>query len=201
MIVAFVGIARSAHAQCTSERDCRDGRVCREGSCVYAEYASCEVDVDCPEGYLCESGQCAPMSKATPPPPAPDKPEPEPEPEYETVTTGLVLPMTGLGIFGGTWLATIITAAATKPDYIDGSAIGLAAIPGAGPALLADKYDFDELGMAGLVTSVTLQTVGLGLFVYGVYGIGSKRVRVDEGRLELVPAPGGLGLRWTTSAL
>lgn len=41
--------------QCTSDADCRAGRVCRSGQCTWG---SCLKDVDCPAPQVCERSSC-----------------------------------------------------------------------------------------------------------------------------------------------
>lgn len=40
---------------CTTDAECRGGRVCRAGTCTTP---ACVKDVDCPEPQICESGAC-----------------------------------------------------------------------------------------------------------------------------------------------
>jgi len=42
-------------AQCINDSECRSGRVCIDGRCVYKK---CRVDIDCPEPLICEDGRC-----------------------------------------------------------------------------------------------------------------------------------------------
>jgi hypothetical protein len=47
--------AAPAMSACTTDAECRGGRVCRAGVCTKA---ACAKDVDCPEPQICESGAC-----------------------------------------------------------------------------------------------------------------------------------------------
>ena len=44
-----------AMSACTTDTECRGGRVCRAGACTTP---SCAKDVDCPAPQICESGVC-----------------------------------------------------------------------------------------------------------------------------------------------
>lgn len=48
-------VAPAPASACTSDADCRAGRVCRAGSCTSP---ACAKDVDCPEPQICEAGAC-----------------------------------------------------------------------------------------------------------------------------------------------
>lgn len=53
----------SPPARCTSDNECRAGRVCVQGACAYA---TCARDVDCPEPMICEKGSCVSAPADTP---------------------------------------------------------------------------------------------------------------------------------------
>ena len=53
-----------AHGQCTSNDECRGGRVCRGGVCVYP---GCTKDIDCPPNQMCEKSACVAPRPGTPP--------------------------------------------------------------------------------------------------------------------------------------
>ncbi|MBK6461198.1 MAG: hypothetical protein IPF92_09345 [Myxococcales bacterium] len=47
--------ATPSMSACTTDAECRGGRVCRAGTCTKP---ACAKDVDCPEPQICESGVC-----------------------------------------------------------------------------------------------------------------------------------------------
>lgn len=46
---------------CTTDGDCPEGEVCRDGRCV-EEQSDCAEDEDCPEDETCQNGRCQPQS-------------------------------------------------------------------------------------------------------------------------------------------
>jgi hypothetical protein len=52
-----------AHTQCTSNEECRAGRVCRGGACTYP---ACSKDIDCPPSQVCEKSACVAPRPAAP---------------------------------------------------------------------------------------------------------------------------------------
>jgi hypothetical protein len=98
--LAVLLVPWDALADCTSDSDCRAGRVCRSGTC---EYPACAKDVDCAGNQICERGSCVaagagePTSPSAPPPPgpgpAPTAPAPAPSgPTAEPSPAGLPAP-------------------------------------------------------------------------------------------------------------
>ncbi|RLB51898.1 MAG: hypothetical protein DRI90_22610 [Deltaproteobacteria bacterium] len=56
--------APPAQAQCVSDDECRAGRLCRGGTCVYPQ---CAKDIDCPPNDVCDKGTCvAPRTSRAP---------------------------------------------------------------------------------------------------------------------------------------
>jgi Cys-rich repeat protein len=56
----------AASAQCTSNADCKGGRICQAGRCVDVEATRCGKDTDCPGDQVCRAGACG--AAAAPPP-------------------------------------------------------------------------------------------------------------------------------------
>ena len=78
-------LTREAAAQCTSDNDCKAGRICKNNECAAP---TCQNDKDCPGDLVCSSGACttytpptpSPASEPSPPAPGPTQPEPTPAP-------------------------------------------------------------------------------------------------------------------------
>lgn len=47
-------------AECSTNRDCMDGKVCQAGSCV-----ACDSDAACGEGMTCNNGACQPKAECS----------------------------------------------------------------------------------------------------------------------------------------
>ncbi len=61
---------------CSSNADCKGGRVCQSGACADPPKA-CDKDTDCPGEQICNARHCANPAKGAPPP-APAAPAPPP---------------------------------------------------------------------------------------------------------------------------
>jgi len=57
------GQPEQTHGQCTSNDECRAGRECRDGACVYP---TCSKDIDCPPNQVCEKSACVAPRPGTP---------------------------------------------------------------------------------------------------------------------------------------
>ncbi len=67
LVLFFLAVSRDAGAQCTSNADCRGGRVCRDGRCANP---ACTKDTDCAGNLVCMNGACVVPSRGAPPPTA-----------------------------------------------------------------------------------------------------------------------------------
>ncbi|RLB48769.1 MAG: hypothetical protein DRI90_25140 [Deltaproteobacteria bacterium] len=81
---AMLLIPSDVLAGCQSDDDCRAGRLCRDGDCVYP---SCVKDVDCPEDQICERRACVPP-RPTPAPSVPAPPVSAPQPSSTAPSAG-----------------------------------------------------------------------------------------------------------------
>jgi hypothetical protein len=76
-VLALIAGARSAHAACAKDTDCKGDRICQAGQCVYPSPTApaapvagiCTKDTECKGDRVCHEGQCKP-------PPAPGQPTP-----------------------------------------------------------------------------------------------------------------------------
>src|SRR5262245_24237655 len=55
LLLAVLGAGRSARAECQSNDDCKNGRICESGQCTDVW---CSRDIDCATG-ICQNGVCA----------------------------------------------------------------------------------------------------------------------------------------------
>lgn len=69
-------VTHAAMADCTSDADCKAGRICREGQCTSL---SCATDKDCPGDLVCIQSRCA-KEASSEPAPAPSILPPAPPP-------------------------------------------------------------------------------------------------------------------------
>lgn len=74
LLIAVLGfLARVALADCTSNDQCKAGRVCQAGACVAPPAPpvtpSCDKDVDCPGEQVCEAHRCVPLEQSVAPVP------------------------------------------------------------------------------------------------------------------------------------
>lgn len=182
----------AAYAQCTSDSECKGGRVCSDGVCAQPT-AACSTDVDCPGDLICASGTCSQPNAATAPPaaapPAPALPShapashahpgPGPAPfapggaygprqdavRTETETKGITgLIIAGPIVFGVAYATGIAVTAGLEADD---DLIAYSAIPVAGPwVMLADSRTEDYSG--ALAANGLLQAGGLAMFIVGV---------------------------------
>jgi hypothetical protein len=189
-LIATLTAAGEARAQCTSNADCRAGRVCnKSGACVAL---ACSKDIDCPDNGTCEAGTCKTAAQSTPAlAPA--------EPKYRVETTSMpALWATGLAIFGSAWIATIAVTAGVSDDNVKGRATGFVSIPVAGPWVLLGSNIDTHSYTAPLVLSGILQGAGLALTITGFAIRRERRVPVvslgagpDAPTIAFVPAAGG----------
>jgi hypothetical protein len=176
MTTALALAAPDARAQCVTDRDCKAGRICTDGSC---SASACSKDTDCAGDQLCQAGSCVAAPTST-------KPYPKPAADAEPTAVNPVSPAPGRTakkgikglviagpiILGVTWLATIgITAGVstgTESERI-GTNVGYAAIPIAGPFVLLADGDRDTDNFAApLILAGVLQTAGLAMTIVGV---------------------------------
>lgn len=55
LLLVIANMDNKVYSQCLSDRECREGRICKDGVC---QFRGCKVDIDCPEPFICEEGRC-----------------------------------------------------------------------------------------------------------------------------------------------
>lgn len=190
---AVLVASTAAHAQCTTNADCKGSRVCVKGACQEAAPQRCTRDTDCSGDLVCSAGTCAAPKAAG------ARSQPPRSPAYRVMLqriTGLWL--SGLITLPIAYVTTIGVVAGVSGDRDRGEAVGYASIPLFGPlVMLGSDLDTDDY-TAPLVMSAILQIVGAALLVTGLVYKHEVRLptialgETDESpRLSILPSPVG----------
>ncbi len=185
----------AARAQCQADNDCRSGRVCRAGSCVFA---ACSKDVDCPGNEVCEASVCKSATRGAPvPSPASPQPQQRQEVQEESITA---LWVAGTITASVGYLMTIVLTAAYSQDSVRGQAMTYVLVPVLGPFILNGSAIQNPQYSTPLVVSGIVQAAGVGMIILGLAlhrPVSSPGYSLGDGpsapRVSVVPSVQGRG--------
>jgi len=212
---AVLLLPSTALADCTSDSDCRAGRVCHNGVC---EYPACAKDVDCAGNQICERGSCVASSAGEPTPsgpgPAPSAPAPAalPGPMAPTLAPAVDQGPVRFGAepssTGGNVPAeggTVTDVPPTTKRYstallgwgIPVAVVGAGGLVAGIPVALTatDTLDVSSCGSVDIVNT-TQRNAGIAVAVAGgvMFVVGMVMILVGSHKVEVEPASEPAGL-------